>query len=247
MELKSLFDQYTLNARVKPVFVLFFPLLVSIMVWFPETRDSYKTIISLLATFGILTFFSNIFASIGRKKEPSVFKKIGGNPAALLLRHSNTTIDSITKKRYHTFLEKKMSVSFPSSLEESNDINLADSVYDSGIRYLRNYSRDTKKYPLVFKENMNYGFARNLYCSKLIGILICVLSLLLSVLMFYLKYIANNNFPKYTESISKLDSLISIISSFSMILIWVFLVNFNWVKERAFAYGRALLEVCEKK
>jgi len=244
--LKNLFDTYSLNARVKPVLIIIFPLFSIILIWFPETRDSYNTAFTLIITFGIISLLSNYFATIGRKKEVLLFQKMGGKPTTIVLRHKDNAFDSITKKRYHSFLSSKLSIPFPSIEEENENIMKSDEIYDSAVRYLRNYSRDRSKYPLVFKENINYGFARNLYSSKGYGISITIISLLLSTLMFYLKYVEINDSQIKMHYLTKLDTLLSLCTLFPMIFIWIFIINFEWVKERAFAYARALLEVCEE-
>ncbi len=244
-QLKSLFDAYTLNARVKPVLIIIFPMFSIILIWFPETRDSYNTVITLIISFGILSLFSNYFATVGRKKEILLFHKMGGNPATTLLRHNDNTIDKLTKNRYHSFLSGRLSTTFPSIEDEKGNSELTDEVYDSAIRYLRNFSRDNVKYPLVFKENMNYGFARNLYSSKLFGVTITIISLILFLFRFYIKYVKVNQFHIIFNDIAILDTLLSLLVVFPMLIIWIFFINIDWVKERAFAYARALLEICE--
>src|SRR5271165_4313391 len=52
----------------------------------------------------------------------------------------------------------------------------ADQVYQSGVRWLLNHTRpaDNKKFDLLFRENVAYGFRRNALGTKPIGILISV-------------------------------------------------------------------------
>jgi hypothetical protein len=55
----------------------------------------------------------------------------------------------------------------PSSREEeAADVALAEAAYASCTDTLRELSRDKPKYPLVFEENVNLGFRRNLWAMK---------------------------------------------------------------------------------
>ncbi|MEO8274487.1 MAG: hypothetical protein ABI620_10510, partial [Chloroflexota bacterium] len=75
---------------------------------------------------------------MGRRLEPNLFEAWGGKPSTQLLRHRNSTIDSVTKKRYHTFLATKINTAFPDEAQEKANPIAADEVYQSAIRWLLN-------------------------------------------------------------------------------------------------------------
>jgi len=47
--------------------------------------------------------------------------------------------------------------------DERSEPESADHVYDSSTAFLLEKTRDKKAFPLIFEENCNYGFRRNLW------------------------------------------------------------------------------------
>ncbi|MFH4385534.1 hypothetical protein WAJ74_22450, partial [Acinetobacter baumannii] len=64
----------------------------------------------------------------------------------------------------------------PSQQEEIADPNMADSIYNEAMTWLRGKTRDEK---ILFNENINYGFMRNSLGLKWIALIICLISLLI--------------------------------------------------------------------
>ena len=153
--LSSLFDEYSLNARVRPALLALLSLTVFLYLAFPQLYNVLAGAISIFVVFGLVTALAHYCRSAGRSIENKLFSDWGGKPTTTLLRHRDTHIDPITRGRYHEFLAKKVNkwVS-PTTEEELNDPHKADQAYDSAVRWLLEYTRDQKRYPLLFKENM---------------------------------------------------------------------------------------------
>ncbi len=98
-------------------------------------------------------------------------------PTARLLSHRHTTLDKTTLARYHTKLQTLLEVTLPTAQSEQQTPSAADEVYDSCARFLRKITRERKQFPLVFAENVNYGFRRNLWAMKSLGISSAVLGI----------------------------------------------------------------------
>ena len=80
-------------------------------------------------------------------------------------------IDPITKARYHKRLADLVKgAKAPSANDEQEDPVAADGVYSAWSTYLRVNTRDTKKYSLLLQENINYGYRRNVWGLRPIGI-----------------------------------------------------------------------------
>jgi hypothetical protein len=134
-----------------------------------------------LTSFAALGVFSFLLAQIGRdngkKKEKELFKHWGGKPTNTILKHSNDHLDVHTKKRFHTKLEQIISdIKIPTAEEEQKNPQTADAIYDNCTKYLIAKTRDSSKYFLLFKENINYGFRRNLWGMKTWALLIILIS-----------------------------------------------------------------------
>ncbi|MCG9703059.1 hypothetical protein L1D19_23625 [Vibrio natriegens] len=248
IELSKYFDEYSFNARVKPALFLVFPLFISLLVLFEPSRTWTGSTVTFLVAFGVINFAANQMSTKGNVLQERLFKKWGGAPTTVVLRHSDNTIDSVTKSRYMKKLALLISNFTPMTVEsEQANPEKADELYTSASNYLREHTRDTTKYPLIFKENIAYGFSRNIRAFKSLGIFIAVSSLLVSLLVTYIGA-APLNIMSPMIVIQKISfpnlSLIAI--HLWIIWIWIFLVTENWVKVRALAYAKRLYSACEK-
>jgi hypothetical protein len=115
-------------------------------------------------------------------KLPSIrlYEEWGGKPTTQLLRHRDKTIEAVTKRRYHSYLGAKINVPLPDKNQEAEDPEGADEVYQSAVRWLLNHTRpdDGKKFDMILRENVSYGFRRNALGMKPIGLIISTGSLL---------------------------------------------------------------------
>jgi hypothetical protein len=195
-------------------------------------------------SFAALGVFSFLLAQIGRdngkKKEKGLFESWGGKPTSIILRHSNDHLDVHTKKRLHAKLEQTIpNIKIPTHEEEQENIQAADAIYDSCTKYLISKTRDSNKYSLLLKENINYGFRRNLWGMKTWALLIIFSCFLVHSLM------ATGKFTAISSVSSKDWILLGIFSLF--LLFWLFIVNREWIKMTAFAYAERLHETLDEQ
>ena len=189
---------------------------------------------------GLTTVLSHMARERGRITQSKLIQQWGALPTTLWLRHSNNSLDKQTKQRYHHFLEQKVSGWIPpTEQEESLNPTEADAKYGSAVKWLLEHTRDKKKYSLILKENISYGFRRNTYGLKPFGLLLSLVIFTVGILCFYKQPVAlliDKNLPQ----------LCAIIFCFMMFLWWVFGVTKEWVRDSADAYARSLLAACEK-
>ena len=115
----------------------------------------------------------------------------------------------------------------------------ADEIYDAATRLLVGKTRDRKAYPFVYRDNVNYGFCRNLYGLRSLGIIVALLGLVASLG-------AGWWFSKVGHM--DLDYLpwgCAVVCA-SLLLWWVFTVNSEWVKVPGMNYAHHLFETTEK-
>lgn len=235
--MRTFFDQYELKARLAPALFILFPLIFSGFSWFPELRTLSSTIISMLATCGVLKFLAKMARDAGKAKEERLFKEWGGKPTTILLRLRDDTLDPITKQRYHETLRGSIGLDFPKDIHHEDAHS--DEYYESAIKWLREKTRDKNKYFLVFQDNVTYGFARNLWAMKPLG-------LPLSLIVVIANVVAVNY--RFSSDISLVPPiiLVSILISLGFVLSWVFYIKSNFVRSAAEAYARSLLACCEE-
>jgi len=171
-----LFDRYDLLARVAPGLL---PVLVpgaSILIAYPEFQPHGMSQWAGSGVVGIavLWLLASWARSRGRQIQEHLKKEWGGLPTEILLRHSDPTIEALTKRRYHAALKTiARDISFPDPPAERSDPDSADAAYRSAIRRLVEGRRGAK-FQLILDDNIAYGFWRNLLGMKGPAILIAL-------------------------------------------------------------------------
>lgn len=246
--LENFFDHYVINARIKVAFFISFPIVVTIVVWLPQAYHWGLTLVTLLTVFGCFSLFSNTISNLGNKLQAEFYVKWGGEPTTTLLRHRDNTIDPYTKNRIHNWLQDKVKdLKLPSAEEEAQDPVDADSRYASSTHFLREFSRDKKKFKMIYHDLVAYGFARNLLAVKTLGIIISVVALLASSLLILITledmslFIENGSKVKFDEIVSFIPVLVAI----AFLVVYFFFINESHLKARAERYAKSLLAICD--
>lgn len=220
-------DEYALKARYYPTIIVIAPMLCIFYLYFPNAISQNKFLISLVVGIGFLIIFEQVGRSFGKKKENILFATWGGIPTTRILYPDDGTIDKYTKARYLKYME--------GALTNQNILNVdseLDVKYLSYAKYLKEKTRDKKSFPLLFQENMNYGFRRNLWGMRQFGILFSLLGLILVIIKIYLN-----------EWVVDEDAFFAIFTgviSLFLFCIWIFVVNKDWVKVSAYDYANQL-------
>lgn len=237
--LSSLFDEYSLNARVRPALLALLPLVAFLYLVFPQLYGVLAGAVGILVVFGLVTLLAHFSRSAGMTAEQKLFTAWGGRPTTIMLRHRDIYLDSVTKGRYHRFLAKNIDGwAAPSAEEELHNPHRADEKYDSAVRWLLEYTRDQKQYPLLFKENISYGFRRNCYGIKWLSVVLALLpiaTVFADVIFDGISYI----------DISAPTAWVSICLSALLFCWWVLVVKDAWVKDAAIGYAARLFAACE--
>jgi hypothetical protein len=235
----DLFDRYSLNARLRPTLLALFPAFVTAASPFPATYNTASaTVTSLAVSCGVLLLLASGTRYLGRKKERRLFESWGGKPTTAWLRHRDIHLDPLTKARYHTFLSAHVAgLTLPTPDEERAKPELADNCYESAVKWLLEHTRDSKRFPLVLTENINYGFARNLLAIRPVALAIAVLCLATTLL--------NVSLCQQAAALTDSGNVVALGVSLVAFMLWIALVSERWVKDAAFAYARALLASCD--
>ena len=177
-QLASLFsDGYELKARFYPMALLITPLVFTLLMLFSVTIDDWRTTsATIFVSYGGIYLLKQLARDMGKKKETSLFKRWGGLPSVLVLRHRDTEIDHLTKVNFHNKLAKLVDgTSVPTIEQEREDPEKIDDIYVAWSNFLRINTR-TEEFAIVQKELANYEYRRNILGLRLIGISISILS-----------------------------------------------------------------------
>lgn len=231
-------DVYERKARLYPALLLIAPIVAAVVATFSENLSSVKAFGVVMVSCGGAFLLTQLARDSGVKGEKELFLRWGGMPSVAIFRHRDTRLDSITKARYHKKLANLVKeAKAPTAEEEQADHSAADRVYSAWSNYLRVNTRDTKKFALLFQENVSYGYRRNVWGLRAFGIAACALSSLVCVARLYLAY----------ESTGKLDgpSAGAGVFAFVLLTLWIFRFTADWVRIPADAYAERLAECAE--
>ena len=233
----GLLDVYTVRARLLPALIASLPLGLAAFLWIPNFMTTMKalgigTVVWLLAA----TVMAQVGRDSGKRREPSLFAQWGGSPTTRLLRHREARNKPLLERR-HAQLSALTALRLPSKEEEAQDPGKADEIYETCIVFLRERTRDRKTFPLVFDENCNYGFRRNLWGLKLFAVTLAFV--VLWVVAGYITILVQGNGTIPTAAIVVILGNIFFLGS------WIFYVTKAWVRLAAESYADRLIGACE--
>jgi hypothetical protein len=237
--LALLLDPYSRQARLQPALVVVVPVAILIVVWFPAVWSVWGLLVTVASSCGITLLLSQIARDRGKRLEPEVYASWGGKPSVALLRHADGRIDENTKARYRAFLASPLpDLKLPSPSEEEADSARADRAYESVTAWLLTQTRDTKTFGLLFRENISYGFRRNLWGLKPIGLPIALACACASTTVLAHNYVAlHEPLPPQIVFVTAVTWILA--------LLWIAWITPSWVRIPADAYGQQLLAACD--
>jgi hypothetical protein len=234
----NLFDHYALRARLQPALITLLPLALGVFAWSEPGGRWMTTLWTVLGTSGATYLVAIIARNRGEAIEGGLWDSWGGSPTTQLLRHSGSA-NPILREFWHDSLAKFLKRALPSAGDEIADPKAADALYGAVTRLLINERRDTKKHPLVYKENVNYGFSRNLFAMRPIGIAVSTAGLVASA--------AASRYAPTSSGEIQILPYVSSAACLLLLLCWLFVVRADWVKVAAVAYAERLLESSGKQ
>ncbi len=228
----KLFDPYGLRARLFPALIAGLPTLAFLFVLVPW--DHLGLSHAIAASMGAVLLFA--FADVARRTGKGVEAKLGTRATPELLRHDNDVFDRASKERYKAFLALRIGRPIPTEQDENDDPTRANEFFLSAGNWLREHTRDTKKYKILFDEVITYGFRRNLLGLKPVSIAlnIAVIAACLSILHFswgYFHVIRNIEVKLWIVTVA------AVVHSAYMGLA----VGSSAVRDASQAYGRQLI------
>ncbi len=164
------FDGYERRARLSPgLLMLLGPVFAGLVFGLGEL-PVVSSLIGLLSIVGAPVALAGWVRERGQRAQGELWASWGGPPTHVSLRGSND-IARRRRKKLSKLTHLKLT---PGSSEE--DLNQA-------VRMLIRLTQDKSQHPLVFEENRNYGFMRNLYGIRRYGIWLSAGSLAVVVMI----------------------------------------------------------------
>ena len=238
------FDNYTIKARIQPIFVVMLPLGILLFVLMPGESLSVSSLLGIIVICGGTSLLSQIARDRGGNRQPALWDSWGGAPTTRLLRFRDSP-NRITLENWRAKLEKLTGRRLPTEEEEKDNPVVADQHYEAAVHVLRNATYDAKKFSMVFAETINYGFRRNLWGMKPYGIILSTLATICSwgISLWSMDPTGESwffNLVKYPDVIFLMRMVGTIVNTV-ITAIWLFVIRPEWVRTTAEAYALQLL------
>jgi hypothetical protein len=233
-------DPYTLRARLSPAIIAAAPAFAAIALLLSWTQFSLSNTIATAGLVALLFALADIARRRGKKIQPQLFAELGGMPSTTMLRHSDPTFDAASKARYVALLAGKINDVAPTEVHENADPAATDAFYTRCGDWLRENTRNAKKFNILFNENVTYGFRRNLLGMKWSALALNLLIVIISGCVLY-----HGSVP--FQDIEHVEGRVIVVFVVAVLhALYIGLgVNRAAVAEAAKSYARQLILSCE--
>ncbi|WP_045877678.1 hypothetical protein [Pseudofrankia sp. DC12] len=232
----SRFDSYSRRARLTPLFLVVAPIVVLCVAVIPQLTAWYR-LAPVAVAAGVLFLLDQLGRDRGRKLQDQLWITWGGAPTTVALRHKRNSND-VLRGRRHEQLKALTGRDLPTRRQEQQNPAKADQEYETSVAYLRSRTRNPDEFPLVFKENCNYGFRRNMLGLRPFGLSATLAALIGAAVVLALRGMS-------VTLISPLGFAAVVLFSLAALVLWRRVVTPDWVKVAADAYADRLLETTE--
>lgn len=236
-------DPYNRKARLQPALLALLPILVASVLLVPEIQSSWGAAVGVAVYCGGAMWLTHLGRDRGKALEPMLFKAWDGKPSVAMLRHRDSYLSKATRERYRAFLERRVpDLKLASSEEEERSPTDADDGYESATAWLLAQTRDRERFRLIFEENINYGFRRNIWALKPLALLVD--GLLITVVLTTVVIFSTDSVTSTLQVIDK-PTWAAALFTLAHMLVFAVMVRRDWVRATTNAYSQQLLAACD--
>jgi len=230
-------DAYSIRARWAPVFLVVLPPLILCIALVPGL-SAWNKLWPLLGAVGVVILVDQLGRDGGRRLQPALWASWGGAATTAALRHRDAA-NPVLLARQHERIAAIIGHALPTADEERADPAGADHAYGAAIAVLIARTRGRRReYPLIFTENCNYGFRRNMLGLRPWGRPLAAAAGILGLAAIAAGLAGLENIPL------ALAGVVVAVSAAATV-IWWRIVTPDWVQPVAWAYAERLLEAAE--
>ncbi|QET02993.1 hypothetical protein FOB72_13670 [Cupriavidus pauculus] len=233
-------DPYQQKARVFPGLLTALPILVPLL-WILGPKNPILTaLLGLVTSCGAIYGLASVARGLGKRLEGRLVAKWGGLPTTIILRHRDRHLDDYSKARYRSVIEAKLGVKLPTVDEENAEPDVADQMYDGVTRHVRELTRG-KEHALLLKENIAYGFHRNMLAMKPLGVITSLVGMLFGVMISGMVQLSP--FQIHADKVASPGAAggITLVVSIVVFASWMYFTE-DHVKRIAYTYAERLFE-----
>lgn len=231
-------DPYDRKARLHPALVSALPMFVSLLSLVPEFGILWGVVSGSMLFCGMTTLLTHLGRDRGKAIELKLFEEWDGKPSMAMLRHRDRRLSASDKRRYREFIDRRIpDLKLASPRKEKQFPDQADDGYQGATSWLLAHTRDRNRFRLVFVENMNYGFRRNLFALKPWALLLDAVAVCI-IVFASIGPSGESNTDTLAVSVS---AMVCAALSAVHALIFLAVVRKSWVYAAADAFARQLL------
>lgn len=238
MEALKVFDAYSLRARLFPAVIAAAPAFAALALLISWTTFGLSNVVASLGILVLLFAVADFARQRGRSIEQRLHSELGGLPSITMFRRSDLTLDEGSKDRYRALLAGKLGKPAPTAEQELADLGAADTFYRECGAWLRENTRDTKKFSVLFTENVTYGFRRNLLGVKRVALGLNLLVVAVCVLLLW-----RSGWSIQDDHGKRVLVVLIVAAAHGAYMLLA--VNRSAVADASRAYGRQLILSCE--
>lgn len=237
--LDAVMDAYDRRARFYPMVIVLLPALLGGACWLPGGVKYAGLIGGAAVTLAASAFLTQLARDRGKRRENELFRHWGGRPSDRALSYGAQFFVDATLARCHKkLMTLDPGLRLPPSREyEKEHAKESKAAYAAATDLLVARTRDKERFPLLFKENISYGFRRNLWGLKPVGILMSVLGM--SACVGRIITLGTELMPSGGPAVA-----CGAVSAL-LLAIWCVWVTPSWVRVPADAYAKQLVEACD--
>lgn len=231
-------DQYDRRARLMPALLVILPATLAVVTLAPDAVLGWGGGIALIVQAGGSFLLAQFVGDIGKRKEPKLFESFGGRPTERLLSHQHAPNKVILAARHKKLGKLFPKIKIPTAGDEQRDPEGALEIYTACCDKLRGLVRAQKdKFADVHRENIHYGFRRNLWALKPAGIAVTLVALVSVGPEIYGTVNAHQSISLVQPVVAAIDGL--------LLFSWIFLITKSWVKRAAVLYSERFMEALD--
>jgi len=177
------FSTYTIYARFFPCIISALPLFI---LWFflsenIQLKELGTFLLSLKFYGGItlsivfLYFYAQVLRITSKFIQKTLFLDKAGFPTTYLMTYADNTFSKNYKDKYRQLVKKQFGIDLLNENEEATDITEARKLLNEATKQVILKVKDGQ---LVKKQNIWYGFVRNLIGGTIYSIIFCIINII---------------------------------------------------------------------
>ncbi|MGA2481564.1 MAG: hypothetical protein ABSF92_00420 [Candidatus Acidiferrales bacterium] len=174
-------DEYELKARIAPGLIVALPALVDVIYVMPALSSLPIFAASGIITLALIYGLGYVIRAEGQQVEPALWRQWGGPPSTRLMRSSDTFFGADLKNSIRSAVRQEFAVSLPTPAEEKKDTARADKAIADAFERVRGFLRSFDPTGVWQKNNIEYGFCRNLLGGRMLWAFVAVGSIVVAV------------------------------------------------------------------